>query len=200
MALKFDPVALRLRLGEMDFAKKLAFGILQCERGLPALQTFANQTGFSASLYLKCLTKAWLELEGHRQSDNYHKLATSCLDSAPDTEKFDHLLTSAGLDAAISISYLMDFLSDHDISHIIEIAKLNTDTVALFVQKTESPRQPLTMELEKIIQHPLLQQELIRQVNDLKFLDSLPSGPSEAIASAVREETKRNSGLLPIAR
>jgi hypothetical protein len=58
-----------------------------------------------------------------------------CYKSAPDTERFDHPLTSAALNAALSIGLLMSFLSEGNVNNIVEAAGLARDTIALIEEK-----------------------------------------------------------------
>jgi hypothetical protein len=41
---------------------------------------------------------------------------------SPDTEEFDRPLTSAALNAALSVGAMMNFLADFDINHVVEVA------------------------------------------------------------------------------
>ncbi len=191
--LEFDETALKNGLTALSYRKQLAFMLFLCERMAPGLQQFANDTGYDLSPYRECLEKGWAYLEGRPDPDGYERLAQNCVDNAPDTEDFDHVLRSAALDAALSISDLMTFLCDRNIGHIVEAAGWARDTVALYVDGVESDT-PVSLPLDRVMKHPLVQQELKRQKQDLAFLASLPD--DQGTVQLLREHSKRPPGLL----
>ncbi|MGC7950670.1 hypothetical protein, partial [Bacillus sp. II_CA] len=80
-------------------------------------------------------------LEQVGNSSNFGELAEELLEIAPDTEEFDHPLTSAALNAALSIAATISLISDGGESHVVEAASLARDTAALYAQvgATASP-------------------------------------------------------------
>lgn len=81
------------------------------------------------------------------------KWAKICNDHAPSTEEFQHSLTSAALDATLSIAELMTFLTDDSIDHVIEIAGWAPDTAFMDVEGTEIT-DPFPSGMGQINKHP----------------------------------------------
>src|SRR5882757_9754556 len=96
----FNEPAARNSLEALSETKQLAFLLLLCERMMPEFNKFSTDTNFSVSRYQECLENGWLSLDEqlHRFK---HEEASECYKNAPDTEKFDHPLTSAALNAAL---------------------------------------------------------------------------------------------------
>lgn len=193
--LEFDEKKLNRRLRALSSLKQLAFLLLLCERTMPEFRKFAKDTGFDLTVYRDCLEQGWECLGGKARPHVYETLARACLESAPDTEEFDHLLTSAALDAALSINHLMTFLLDHNIDHIVDAAGLARDTVDLFVQRTEAVH-PFSLSLDKVARHRLMQQELKRQEEDLVFLERLPTDVNQKAIPSLKERSKRSPEML----
>jgi len=192
---EFDEKKLDRRLRALPSLKQLAFLLLLCERMMPEFRRFARDTGFDLTVYIDCLEKGWEYFGGEASPHVYEALAKACIESAPDTEEFDHPLTSAALDAALSISYLMTFLLDHSVNHIVDVAGLARDTVALFVENTEAVH-PYSLSLDRVAQHRLMQQELKRQEEDLVFLEHLPNDVNQAAISTLKGRSKDPPEML----
>jgi uncharacterized protein YjaG (DUF416 family) len=195
--LEFDGARLTKRLSSLSIQKRLAFMLFLCERMMPEFLRFAGDTGYGLSTYLESLGKGWGYLEGKLEPDSYENLARRCLDGAPDTEDFDHILTSAALNAALSIGDLMLFLADQHIDHIVEAAGLARDTVAMYVDRTQSV-PPVSLPLDRIMKHPLVQQELRRQDEDLAFLTELPNYVNQETVPLLRERSRRSPDMLDL--
>jgi uncharacterized protein YjaG (DUF416 family) len=176
----FDNDNLKQRLDSLSKEKQLGFVLLLCERLMPALHIFASETGFNDSIYRECVHVAWQYLSGTTSLLNSGELADNCLNAAPDTERFEHPLTSAALNAALSVRAVTRFLSDHDVKHVLEVAGLARDDAALHAQSIEAT-PPYSLDFEEIIKHPLVQQELRRQADDLQFMESLPMDISQEV-------------------
>jgi uncharacterized protein YjaG (DUF416 family) len=186
----FNDVALKPSLSLLSKDKQLAFVLLRCERMMPALSQFAGETSFNDTIYQECLESAWRHLAGKASLSNYGELAEECLANAPDTEEFDHPLTSAALNAALSVGEAMSFLADYDVDHVVEAAGLARDTVALYAQSIEAI-PPHSLGLKEIMEHPLVQRELRRQAKDLKFLESLPTDIPREVIPFIKEHAAR---------
>jgi uncharacterized protein YjaG (DUF416 family) len=195
--LEFDERKLRHKLSGLSSLKQLAFLLLLCERMMPELHRFAKDTGLDPTVYRDRLEQGWQHLAGTTKLQDYQALAKACLDGAPDTENFDHIFTSAALDAALSINHLMIFLSDHNVDHVAEAAGLARDTVALFVDRTEAPR-PCSLTNEQVNGHRLMQRELRRQQEDLIFSENLPNDVDQEMFVRLRERSKRPPEMLEI--
>ena len=192
----FNDVALKQSLGSLSKDKQLAFVLLLCERMIPALSRFSSETSFNDTICQECLESAWRHLGGNTSLPNYGELAEGCLDDAPDTEEFDHPLTSAALNAVLSVGAAMSFLANHDVDHVVEAAGLARDTVALYAQSIEAT-PPRSLGLKEIMEHPLVQQELRRQAEDLEFLESLPTDIPQEMIPLIKEHAGQAPALLP---
>jgi len=181
---------LKRSLSSLSKDRQLVFMLLLCERMMPGLNRFAGETGFNSSFYRKCLDDAWLYLAGNGNLPNYDEVAEKCLDGAPDTEEFDHPLTSAALNAALSVGAMMRFLADSNVDHVVEAAGLVRDTVALYAQSIVAA-PPRSLGFTEIMEHPLVQQELQRQSDDLRFVESLSTGVPEEMIPLIREHIER---------
>jgi uncharacterized protein YjaG (DUF416 family) len=197
--LEFDEKKLRHKLNGLSSLKQLSFLLLLCERAMPQLLLFAEDTGLDPTVYQDCLQQGWQHLAGTTGLHDYPALAKACLDSAPDTEDFNHIFTSAALDAALSIHHLMTFLSDHNVDHVAEAARLARDTAHLFVVLKEAPR-PYSLNNEQVNVHRLVQRELRRQQDDLIFLENLPNDVHQEIVVTLRERSRQPPEMLEISR
>ena len=90
----------------------------------------------------------------------------------------------------------MNFLSDHNIYHIVEAAGLACDTVALYVQRTEAV-SPLSISFEEVMRHPLMQRALLRQEEDLSFVSSLSSCMDREEVQQIKERSEQMPVLIP---
>jgi hypothetical protein len=115
----------------------------------------------------------------------------TCLANAPDTEDYDHPLTSAALNAVLMIAATMDFLSDGNADLVFEVAELARDTAALSAQST-STTSPRSLTFDEVMRHPLVRQELHNQVQDLEFVESLSPHMSAQTISNIKKFTHRN--------
>jgi len=193
---ELDESRLKQEIKGLAKAKQLAFGLLLCERMIPALDKFSIETNFDSSLYTYCLDKAWHYLGQREDSYNCGEMAKQCLDRAPDTEEFSHPLTSAALNAALSIAAMIGFVGDGDITHVVEAASLACDTAALYAQSIETT-PPGSLSFNEIMKHPLVQRELGQQAADLVFLAALPADVSQRTIQLLKGRATGTPALLP---
>ena len=170
---EFDENDLKRILKNLSDSKQLAFILLLCERMMPAFSKFSEDTKFDMSCYRKSVDIAWAYLAENTNLEQCEQISEACCECVPDTEEFDHALTSAALNAALAVGSLMAFLSERNVDRIVEAAGLARDTLALQVQSVEAA-QPLSLTSDELVKHPLMQQEARRQADDLMFLASLP--------------------------
>lgn len=180
-----DEKRLRRSLDGLPRNRLLGFMLLLCERMKPAFDTFAGDTGVDDTPYRKCLDNAWSYLSGGKLASDHDALTQACLECAPDTEAFDHPLTSAALNFALSVHSLMAFSSDDNVDHVVEAAGLSRDTVSFEAQRIAAV-EPLSLSYEALMRHPLMQQELQRQDEDLTFVASLSTDDPAEMVSLVR--------------
>jgi len=195
IVLDFDGNDLKQRLSSLPAPKLLAFMLLLCERMTPQVREFAEYTGFDIGVYRECVELGWSSLLRTRDRRGYEDLAKICIDKAPDTEDFQHDLTSSALDAALSVADLMSFLFDGKVDHIVEAASWARDTAFMSVESTISIDDP-ALALQEINGHPLVQRELKQQEQDVSFIESLPEEIGEEAFSALRARAEGTPAIL----
>lgn len=159
-------------LDQLSVTKKLAFALLICVRLMPALRKFSLETGYADCLYRDCLDNAKKQLLHPTSELNFCELAELCLAKAPDTENFDHSLTSAALNAVLAITAVINFLVDHNKEHILEVVCMVQDSLALHIQ-SDKAIAPHTLPLSDIMGDTLMKEERGRQERDINLLKGI---------------------------
>lgn len=177
--------------------KQLAFALLIFERMLPDLIAFSKDTGFDASCYLQARDAAWKTLQNGSIDQTLNQ---ACIQSAPDTEKFSHPLTSYALDAALAMSDIVEFTFDGRRDRIAYISTLARDSIHLYLSSLEPSHISSADEDGRIAQHPLMEQERRREEEDIKFLSGLPDVFDKNAVSALKARANAQAPLLPLAR
>ena len=95
---------LNQKLEQLSIAEQIAFALLLCERMLPTLYQFSSDTGFDSATYRTYMAAAWDYLVTCTNRPSFAEFEKYSLDHAPDTEDFNHPLTSAALNAALSVA------------------------------------------------------------------------------------------------
>jgi len=187
---EFNELNLRKSLLDMPKWQKIVFALSICERMYPNFVAFSIETGHKGKSFLKkCLDLTWKSIEINDFETDFSEQAQMCEDIAPSTEEYQYLLTSSALDAAASIAYLMNYFKDNNNDHIIEIASLSRDSVDMHVQNIEKiDLYDPNME-KKIIDHPLMQTELVKQKKAIEFIKTL-KGNSACNFKVVKEKWK----------
>jgi uncharacterized protein YjaG (DUF416 family) len=193
---RLEQPELRQDLLHLAKEKRVAFALLLCERMFPALEKFARDAAFDSSLYRDGLDSIWKFLNKSEILLNYAQMAGRYQDHAPDTEEFDHPLTSAALNAALSIATTISLLSDDDVNHVVEVAGLARDTAALYAQAAAAT-PPHSLAFDVIMKHPLVRRELKQQAEELKFVQELPLADSQRLISLLKSRVATTPGLLP---
>ncbi|WP_437734435.1 DUF416 family protein [Sorangium sp. So ce1335] len=197
MEATFSDERLLEMLSKMAPHQQLAFGAVRCERMLPSYQTFMREVGWRDVAPLReALDAVWVACESERITDaQLGELLSKCEECAPSSENFTSLYTSSAQDAVFAICSLLDFLLDGDVARVVSAARFSIDSVDLIVQEREAmdPRDPLRE--HKILAHPLMQQELLRQQRDLEEASQIAPGDRTALL-AFRTRAQRESNLI----
>jgi uncharacterized protein YjaG (DUF416 family) len=142
----------------------IEFALDICERLMPEYVNFHHK-------------HKWGDLSSLQQSINFchqHKLSgkieTSALDklkqnvnsAIPDTEEFGDYDGSYALNAAASIAELLDYFTDKDLKHILNISDYMTDTIDFKIHEKES-----NLTLDQLEQHPM---NIIERNHQLKLV------------------------------
>lgn len=189
--LRFDEDALRVKLRSMRDWQIIAFILLCCERMLPNFDRFSKETQFGDILILrKVVDAAWTYLGSGRYPSNLEYLIDSVKLQAPNTELFSSRLSSSALDAANATEVLLLSLESPNVESAVEVACLSRDTVDMFVQ-IERSLDPNSAALEDEINFDtLMQQELVRQSEDIDQIKKLTDRSYQAV-TILRQVAKR---------
>jgi|SRR5271165_3907410 len=191
----FDKQRLKRNLSYLTRTQQVAFALLLCERMFPALRKFGADAAFDVTPFRNFLDRAWASFERPHPADCYRELSRECYARAPDTEDFSHPLTSAALDACLSIGFLMEFLADHNVDHLVETAALAHDTVFMLAQAAGSLHIPESIPM--LDEQPIVQRELGRQTEDLTFLENLPPVDDREVISRSRARAGEAPAMIP---
>lgn len=173
--------------------QQLAVGAACCERMLPnyarfmAEERWGDMASLRAALDLiwdACLRGRFVQID-----------TANCETAIPDGDDFSSVNAATAQEAAISVCALSGFLTAQDPQHVVRVFRLSTDSVDLVVQEQEAmdPRDPLLE--HKILRHPLMQQELVRQCRDMT--DALRLGVGqEADLLAFRQRAVSECNLI----
>jgi uncharacterized protein YjaG (DUF416 family) len=190
----------RAALMVLPWNNQLAFALLVFERMLPSLIAFSKDTARDASCYLKAREAMWAALRDGQHGIADRSLHETCITNVPDTEEFSHKLTSYALNAALVMNDIVEFTADGDPDHIANTSTLARDSVDLYVNSLNSS-DVSTHELDRrVAAHPLMQHEMRRQEEDIKFLSGLPEHFDKETISVLRTRATNQPPMLPLAR
>lgn len=194
---KFDINSLNKTLRKIPYWKQLAFLLSVCERMLYSFEYFSKKFNYNHNNELNtALEKAWFHLlKGEVNVDLFvHQKA--CENIAPDTEEYDTVWVSSALDVAVAISLLMKAFSVHETNIICEATSLVIDTIDMQVQEIDKINPLDTQIEEKILSHFLMQRELMKQDEDINFLQRIDNKIESSIFKVKEEWTKTNFSCL----
>lgn len=157
---------LERELDRLPPGHRLAFSAACCQRALPNLKTYAQQThSIDVAPVRQALEEVWQFIEGARTV--LEQLRQACEDELP-SSRDDHVLASAASDAVQMIDLLLQQARNPRAWLSKEIAGWAEASVDGYLQAG-----PETVEdLQMLPQHPLIQRELRRQELDLQWLKS----------------------------
>lgn len=196
METAFDDRQLLEALSKMEPLQQLMFGAACCERMLPSYELFMVEAASGNVQPLRdALDAIWGACAQILPKREWSSLLAHCEQCAPESEDFDSLYTSAAQDTTFAVCALLEFLLDGNPTHVADAPRFSTDSVDLIVQERENmdPRDPDRE--QKILRHPLMQQELLRQQRDLA--DAMTISPGDAAALlAFRKQVRGESNLM----
>ncbi len=194
----FSEVHTTRMLDPLDTYQQLAFGAACCERILHNYRTFSTEVGWGETKCLRiALGVVWQGCESERpRKKRVRNLLATCESNVPISEDFDSLYTSSAQDAVFAVCSLLEFFLEMDIRHVVNAARYPTDSIDLIVQE-RGDLDPQDPELEqKILEHPLMQQELLRQRRDLAATHDLRQGDLEHLGSMRRRAESEEAFVL----
>lgn len=189
MKAPFNVDWLRTRVENLAPSGRLAFLLSCAERLFPNYVAFSRHHDWGESEVLRqALDLGWKRLAGERVTrGEIEDCLARCERVTPNTEDFDSEFVSAGLDAAICCTLVLELLVNDNPKKIVEAASLARDTVDMHVQELERLDANDPHLEEQIVAHPLMQRELERQRTDLDLLGAM----DWTQADAVRELSRR---------
>ena len=109
----FDSQFLMDRLRSFDFNRKLAFGVLCCERLLPNYLAFQQESGWgSVTSVRKALDCAIAFLCGRKPSaETIQEASAACESCAPSSDDFSYVRVTSAQDACFAVCSLLDFFA-----------------------------------------------------------------------------------------
>ena len=168
---KFNREKLQQKLLSLSDWKKVAFGLSICERLYPNYVAFAEETGCgSASEMRSYIDMVRDSLRNDAPIVDAESAEKKSLTFAPDTEDFSSYYTSVALDTAVSVATLIAYQNDHEMDKLVDIAEAAYDTVSLFLSQVDCPYE---IDEQWILTHPMMQNELEKQREELELLDDL---------------------------
>jgi uncharacterized protein YjaG (DUF416 family) len=168
----FDAEQVREALTLLPPKRRLAFALGCSERLYPNYVAFHREQGWGDPQALRsALNAGWDVLKGHHPDPSVlARLRRRVHDAEPETEDFDTILVSSALDAANAAGLVLKVAETGDIESAVEIASLCHDTVDMYAQESESMDSTGAELEQQILSHPLMQEELRRQRDDLASL------------------------------
>ncbi|WP_315759583.1 MULTISPECIES: DUF416 family protein [unclassified Bradyrhizobium] len=173
------------KLRSLKAQARVALALLTCERMIPALMRFSADTGMDASIFRNGLDQAWLGLDDRRPVTELSKLIAMMQSRVPDTENYDHELTSFALNASVAVIEAAELIIDKRLEHLLEVSNLAQETAA-FVAQEEAAKRGILLSLVDIYAHPSMRSELSRQIADAEFLQKLTDIPAKEELLSVR--------------
>jgi uncharacterized protein YjaG (DUF416 family) len=194
----FNSEQLKSLLLLLDFHRRLAFGLSCAERLYPNYLAFvhAHHWGDAAAVR-QALDLGWQALDEQPgdQSDMAH-ICSKVQAAAPDTEDFGTVLGSLALDAANAAELILLFLDERSVDHIIEIASLCCDTVAIYVSSRETTEPTIVLVEPSTTLDPLMQEELRKQREDARSFARMTLASIRHLKASRRQIHRSNVGLL----
>ncbi len=169
---RFDEERLHSELRRLGYQKQLAFGVLCSERLLPNYEAFNAETGHGdISVLRNAVELLWDNvLHAGMEIALLQSTNAACEAQAPSSNAFESLFITAAQDACFSLCALMDFVESADLDRVVVAARYAIESIDLYVQEIERMNPGDSQLEEKILSHPLMQDELLRQQNCLEEL------------------------------
>lgn len=199
MEQEFNEEFLASQLETLSRFQRLAFLLSCCERLYPNYVAFSKNHAWGEPGVLRnVLDFAWSALEGEDVSERIDDLIIQCDAVIPDTEDFDSEYVSPALDASVSALLLLKLLKEDSAVKAAEAASLACDTVDMYVQEYENMDSDDPAFENLILKHPLMQDELRRQREDIGLLKKTDLSDGASLAALKikwREQKQSNIGF-----
>jgi uncharacterized protein len=197
---EFDKEALCKKIRLLDDDQRLAYSILIAERFWQNYQPFHRQQSWgNPSLLRKAIDLAWTSFFDLELAIDLGELIERLDKITPDSEDFAGKNAELAISAAIVVTYLIYFLQTRDAENICHQAQAAFEAVDNYAgwDLWEDRGVILTPEMEQQLRdHPLVQQELRRQVDDLELVGSLELGTIDIVEKLKVERANLSESCL----
>jgi uncharacterized protein len=197
----YDEFALRILLEDLPHRHRAAFAAACAQRQLENYEAFAIEVRWGdPAMLAQALDRAWQLLRGQEPIDaqELSRLAAACEALAPDAHKFRNRWTVWAVDAAASAAYALRCLLDDDPQLAVWASGCAYAAVHGYVVAERDLDLNDPSAREQVREHPLVQEELRRQDEDLTMLQGAKMLTSSVLATL--RERSRTGGLRPISR
>ena len=146
-----------------DISRVRLFMASCCERQQANYTAFSTEVNWGDSIVLREAGDTLWRLAETPSTPYLNAIIRQLQKVTPDTEDFSSDLTSAALDAAVSMQEAMEYLIDSDTAHCVTICSMVRDTIRMYLEQ-ESFLSISELEIR----------ELSKQQADLRTLAELP--------------------------
>src|SRR6266542_1479181 len=152
-------------LAQMRPHQQLACGAACAERMLPSYEALVREVGWKdAGPLRRTLDAVWRAGGGQLlAAGDWRELLAECEGCVPDSEELASLSTPAAQEAAFAVCSLVEFVLEGDLHHVVRVLCFAIDAVDVILQEREAMDLRDGRREQKILEHPLMQQELARQ-------------------------------------
>jgi uncharacterized protein YjaG (DUF416 family) len=195
--LRFDEEELTQQLERLPPPFRTAFAAAVAERLLPAYASFAHQTGQGDPTELAAiLQRLWLNLEGSQTSAEQDHNIALCMSSVPQESSGTWVPEQAyAEDAAAALAYALRSRKDGQAQEAAWAARRAYEALDHFIVEQEGIDTNEAGAETRVLSHPLVQAELLRQQRDLGELAANQQNLTR-IADQIRERAKAESAYV----
>jgi uncharacterized protein YjaG (DUF416 family) len=148
--------------------QRLLFAVLTCERLYPNYIYFQNIFNWGDSKILLNAIGVVYQFLIKRDLFEKHEIQELINEVdiiTPNTEDFSEIFVSFALDACTSIYSSLNFILDHELEHIVDVAIYAHDTIDMFIQERDNLSYDSVDIEDRIAADPLMIYEKERQNN-----------------------------------
>jgi len=167
----FNERKMRAWLSPLSHRARVAFGLSCCERGLPSLVAYRDETGQGSPEDLaRILDAAWGFVEGRELGGDVDELIARCKRAAPTEPGATSIHAGPAVNAGFAFVLMLETIATGAIDKVIEAGAVTSDSAESY-SRGDLGLDDDAPDLEAhLAAHPLVQRELRRQRDDIKLL------------------------------
>jgi hypothetical protein len=203
----FQSETLQEKIEELPPFHRIAFVASVCERMLPLYNVFAQQEGWGDPASLrKAMDEVWQVLQGKPVDEpKIRQLIENCGNAAPHSD--DVMQSRYDFEAQLTCSAVCSTLEaciDCTSQHFIDVMEFVRDTINGFLTSRKDDADPdwykrsLQEQKEYVSNHPLAQQEIAKQQEDLQRLKEAKTLDMELLEWLRTSYNKDNKTLIDL--